>query len=148
MSTDANKAIVRRIYEEVISKGNLALLDELCAPDIVDHAALPGSPPGREGVRQWFTLIRTAFPDTQVTVEDLIAEGDKVVARVRPEGTQHGEFLGIPPTGKYMTITAMDMFRVADGKIVEHWGEQDMLGLLQQLGAIPTPEQAPREGGT
>jgi len=139
MSTEVNKASMRRFYEEAFNKKNRAAIDEFIDPTQVDHAAPPGTPGGLEGARQTLTMYLTAFPDLYFTVEDLIAEGDKVVARLTVRGTQQGVFMGIPPTGKHAEVTAIDINRMAGGKSVEHWLEMDTLGLLQQLGVIPAP---------
>ena len=139
MSTEANKASVRRFYDEVFNKKNRAAIDEFIDPTQVDHAAPPGTPGGLEGANQTLTMYLTAFPDLHFTVEDLIAEGDKVVARLTTRGTQQGVFMGIPPTGKHVTVTAIDINRLAGGKSVEHWLNMDTLGLLHQLGVIPAP---------
>jgi steroid delta-isomerase-like uncharacterized protein len=145
MSTEQNKAVYRRFMEEVVNQGNLAVVDELVAVDVVEHEELPpGYPQGREGVKQFFAMLRTAFPDLQATIEDLIAEGDKVVGRGTWSGSHRGQFMDIPPTGKRVSFGVMDIGRIADGKIVEHWGQTDMLGLLQQLGVVPLPG----EGGS
>jgi steroid delta-isomerase-like uncharacterized protein len=142
MSTEENKALVRRWFEET-DKGNEAIVDELCAADYVDHSPpLPGMPEGSEGVRQANAALRAAFPDTVHTIEDQIAEGDKVVTRLRGRATFLGEILGIPPHGKVVEITGIAIHRIADGKLVEHWANADLLGFMQQLGAIPTPEPA------
>ena len=138
-STEVNKASMRRFYEEVFNKKNRAAIDEFIDPNQVDHAAPPWTPGGLEGARHTVTMYLTAFPDLSFTVEDLIAEGDKVVARLTTRGTQQGVFMGIPPTGKHVTVTAIDINRMAGGKCVEHWLEMDTLGLLQQLGVIPAP---------
>jgi steroid delta-isomerase-like uncharacterized protein len=139
MSAGENKAIVRRGYE-AINQNNLDALDEVVAPDITDHDPAPGQAPGLEGVKQWFSSMHTAFPDFRMNVEDMIAEGDKVVARVRLSGTHQGEFMGIAPTGNRVTIKGIDILRVnADGKIVEHWGNFDDLGMMQQLGVMEPP---------
>jgi steroid delta-isomerase-like uncharacterized protein len=140
MSAEENKAIARRGYE-AINQNNLDALDEVAAPDITDHDPAPGQAPGLEGVKQWFSSMHTAFPDFQMNVEEMIAEGDKVVARVRMSGTHQGEFMGIDPTGNRVEISGIDILRVADGKIVEHWGNFDDLGMMQQLGVIPEPGQ-------
>ena len=140
VQTEQNKANARRAYE-AISQGNLDAFYETVDPNIVDHSGLPGIPPGLEGVRQWFSTLRSAFPDLRINAEDIIAEGDKVVARYSVTGTHQGEFWGIGPTGKQVTFSGIDIVRVADGKLVEHWGEIDALGLMQQLGAIPAPGQ-------
>ena len=139
MSTEENKAIMRRIFE-LFNTGNLALAEEVLAADVVDHQAPPGIEPGLAGFKQLVTMFRSAFPDIQMTIEDIIAEGDKVVARSTMRGTHQGEFMGIPPTGKQFSATSIDIVRFAGGKGVEHWGNSDDLGMLQQLGVIPRPE--------
>jgi predicted ester cyclase len=141
-STEANKASVRRFYDEVFNKKNRAAIDEFIAPNHVNHALPPGLPAGIEGSKQFITMYLTAFPDLHFTVEDLIAEGDKVVARLTTRGTQQGVFMGIPPTGKQVTVTAIDINRIVGDKSVEHWLNMDTLGLLQQLGVVPLPGQA------
>ena len=142
MSTEVNKANLRRFYDEVFNKKNRAAIEEFIDPNQVDHAAPPGTPSGLAGAKQTISMYLTAFPDLHFTVEDIIAEGDKVVARLKVRGTQKGAFMGVPPTGKQATSTAIDISRIAGGKSVEHWLEMDTLGLLQQLGALPTPGQA------
>ena len=141
MSTETNKASVRRFYEEVFNKRNRAAIDEFIDPNQVDHDAPPGTLGGLKGAKQTLTMYLTAFPDLHFTVEDIIAEGDRVVARLAVRGTQQGAFMGIPPTGKQATSTAIDINRFAGGKSVEHWLNMDTLGLLQQLGVIPAPGQ-------
>jgi steroid delta-isomerase-like uncharacterized protein len=141
MSTEQNKAVVHRFIEEVINKGNLAVIDELLAPTYIYHApSMEVS--GPDGMKQLFTMLRTAFPDWYETTEDLIAEDDKVVFHVTGHGTHTGEFMGIPPTGKQVTMTGIDIVRIEGGKLVEHWANFDQLGLMQQLGVVPAPEQA------
>ena len=142
MSTEVNKANLRRFYDEVFNKKNRAAIEEFIDPNQVDHAAPPGTPGGLAGAKQTISMYLTAFPDLHFTVEDIIAEGDKVVARLKVRGTQKGAFMGVPPTGKQATSTVIDINRIAGGKSVEHWLEMDTLGLLQQLGAVPTPGQA------
>jgi steroid delta-isomerase-like uncharacterized protein len=142
MSTEDNRAATQRFYAEVWNKGDLDAVDDILTSDFVDHAAPPGFPPGLEGAKQVFVMYRTAFPDFRLSVEDLIAEGDKVVARWVTQGTHGGELMGIPPTGKQVTVEGIDVFRLVGGKIAEHWAQFDMLGLLQQLGVAPTPGQA------
>jgi steroid delta-isomerase-like uncharacterized protein len=139
MSTEANKAIVIQLYEEIFNKGDLDLADKLIAPNAVNHdpAAPPGMPDGAPGVKAVVTMLRKAFPDDHHTIEDLVAEGDKVVVRLTRTGTHQGTFLGLPPTGKHITQTSMHIFRFADGKLVEAWANRDDLGLMQQLGVIP-----------
>jgi len=140
MSTEQNKALVRRLMSEVFNRGNISLIDELFAPDFVEHEELPpGIPAGSEGVKQLTTMFRSAFPDFKATINDIIAEGDKVVIRQTWSGTHKGEFMGIPPTGKSVSFGVIDTVRIAGGKIVEHWGQMDSMGMMQQLGAIPAP---------
>jgi steroid delta-isomerase-like uncharacterized protein len=140
MSPEENKAIVRRWFAET-DKGNHAIVDELCAPDYVDHSPpLPGMPEGSAGVRRANELLRAAFPDTVHTIEDQVAEEDKVVTRLRGRATFAGEILGIPPNGKVVEIGGIAIHRLADGKLVEHWAQADLLSFMQQLGAIPAPE--------
>jgi predicted ester cyclase len=143
MSAEEYKACVRRIPEEMFNQGNLAVADEVIAPDFIEHAPLPpGWPSGLAAVKQYVTTLRAAFPDFRYTVEDEIAEGDTVVLRATARGTHQGEFFGIPATGKQATWTEMHICRLAGGRIAEHWVEQDNLGLLQQLGVIPAPGQS------
>ena len=137
MSTEENKAIVRRWMEECYNQGNLAVADELIAPDYVNHSAPLGQVPGVEGEKQYATMIRSAYPDFHVAIEDQIAEGDKVVTRYTVRGTHEGEFMGIPPTDKQITVTGVHIHRIAGGKVVEGWSEFDQLGALQQLGVVP-----------
>jgi steroid delta-isomerase-like uncharacterized protein len=138
MSTEQNnKALVRQMVEEIFSRGNMSLVDKFLAPDFVEREELPpGIPPGREGVKQLTTMFRSAFPDFKATIDDIIAEGDKVVIRQTWSGTHKGEFMGIPPTGKSGVI---DIIRIAGGKFVEHWGQMDSMGMMQQLGVTPAP---------
>ena len=143
MSAGENKAIARRIPLEVFNAlGNLAVLDEVLAADFVDHSLPPDVPPGVEGIKQLARTWLAAFPDCQYTVEVDFAEGDLVAHRVTGRATMTGEFMGMPPTGKTATWTETHIIRFANGKIVEHWGNQDDLGMLQQLGLIPEPAQA------
>jgi steroid delta-isomerase-like uncharacterized protein len=140
MSTEQNKAIIRQLIEELINQNNLSLGEQLMAADIIEHEELPpGIPTGIEGTKIMFTMLHNAFPDFKATINDLIAEDDKVVVFMTWTGTQHGEWMGLPPSGKPMSINVMDIFRVADGKLVEHWGMMDSMAMMQQLGAIPTP---------
>ncbi len=142
MSTEQNKALVRQMVEEIFNRGNISRADEFLSPDFVEHEELPpGIPQGREGVKQLTTMMRNAFPDFKATIEDIIAEGDKVVIRMTWSGTQKGEFMGVPPTGKSVSFGVLDIIRVAGGKFVEHWGQMDSMGMMQQLGAIPAPGQ-------
>jgi steroid delta-isomerase-like uncharacterized protein len=137
MSTENNKSIVLRLFEEVM-KGNLAIADELITEDYAQHSVL-GIPDGREGFKQFFTAFASAVPDAQFVIDDVIAEGDKVVTRFTVNGTQTGALQGVPPTGKKFSMKGIDIFRVVDGKVVEHWDAVDQLGMLQQLGVITMP---------
>ena len=135
MSTDENKANVRRGFEAVNQK-KLAVFDELLNPDVVVHNAST-TVQGLEAYKQFLSMYITAFPDLQFTIEDIIAEGDTVVVRYTTRGTHQGNFMGIPPTGKQVSGTGMFIDRIVNGKGVEQWFHTDDLGLLQQLGVIP-----------
>jgi steroid delta-isomerase-like uncharacterized protein len=136
--SEQNKAFVRRLIEEVIGRGNFALVDELVAPNYVGHSSSPETNT-REGHKQFLAALRRAFPDLELKVEDQIAEGDKVVTRWTAYGTHKSEFAGIPPTGRRVVMTGIDIDRVANGKLVECWTQSDDLSMLQQIGAVPTP---------
>ncbi len=140
-STEENKAIVSRFIEEVFNKKNVAFIDEYIALDAVDHLLPQNMPPGREGARQFIGMFFTAFPDLHAHLDDLVAEGDKVVSRTSYHATNNGAIIGMPATGKAVSISGIDITRIAHGQSVEHWGQLDMLGLLQQLGVVPTPGQ-------
>ena len=143
MSTEQNKVLVRRMVEQVFMQGKTSQADEFLAPDFVEHEELPpGIPSGREGVKQLTNMFRSAFPDFRATIDDIVAEGDKVVIRQTWSGTHKGEFMGVPPTGKSVSFGVIDIIRIAGGKFVEHWGQMDSMGMMQQLGAIPTPGQS------
>jgi predicted ester cyclase len=130
-----NKQVVRRFVDEYQSAGDEGSFAELLDPDVVDRSRPPGVAAGAEGVRQQFDAFRSAFPDFQATIHDQIAEGDKVVTRKVFRGTHEGELMGIAPTGRVVEIEVIDIVRVQEGRIVEHWNVVDRLGLLQQLGA-------------
>ena len=144
MLTETNKALSRRFLEEVFNKGKLNVLDEIIASDHVSTGpgTLPGLPTGPEGQKQLVTTYRNAFPDVHFTVDEQIAEGDKVVTRWTGRGTHKSELLGIPATGKSSTVTGIAVDRIVNGKIAESWGIFDQFGMMQQLGVIPTPELA------
>jgi steroid delta-isomerase-like uncharacterized protein len=139
MSTEANIARVIQLYQEVFNTGDLDLADRLVAPTAVYHdpALPPNLPGGAQGVHALVLALRRAFPDAHATIEDLIAEGDTVVARLTQTGTHQGALFGLAPTGTSVTTTAMQFFRFANGQLVEAWANRDDLGVLQQLGAIP-----------
>jgi steroid delta-isomerase-like uncharacterized protein len=136
--TDRNKAVVRRFVEEVQNQKNLDAFDELNAPEFVNLSAPPGVPSDREGGKMFLAGFLNAFPDSQVTVDDMIAEGDRVVTKKTFSGTHTAELNGIPPTGKRVSITYVDILRLRDGKIIEHWLSMDQLNFMQQLGALPS----------
>ena len=144
MQTETNKTVSRRFFEEAFGKGKLNLLDEIIASDHVNTGpgTLPELPTGPEGAKQLVTVYRNAFPDLHFTIDEQIAEGDKVVTRWTVEGTHQGELAGIPPTNKSTTVTGIVVDRLANGKIAESWGIFDQFGMMQQLGVIPMPEAA------
>jgi steroid delta-isomerase-like uncharacterized protein len=134
-TAEVNKALVRRWFEET-DRGNLAIVDELLPVDYLDHnPPLPDLPPGREGVRRSVQLLRAAFPDAVHTIEDQIAEGDKVMTRLTTRATFTGECLGYEPTGQVIQISGIAVHRVVDGRLIEHWAHMDMAAFMQQIGA-------------
>jgi steroid delta-isomerase-like uncharacterized protein len=140
--SDENKQAARRIFSEVWNEGTIAILEELVAPDVVDHNPVaPNLPPGLQGFRAVFMTFLSAFPDLHMTVEDMISDGDKVVVRWTASGSQQGPLMGIPPTSKTIHVSGIEIYRFAGGKIADHWGNFDMLGLLQQIGVVPIPGQ-------
>jgi len=134
-----SKMITRRLFEEMESQGNLDVADDIFANDFVNHTPF-GEMHGPEGAKQFVSKLRTAFPDLQVTVKDQIAEGDKVATHWTARGTHKAKFQNIPPNGKQIEIRGIVISQIANGKIVEQWGNPDVLGLMQQLGTIPAPE--------
>jgi steroid delta-isomerase-like uncharacterized protein len=137
MSVEENKAFERRLYEEIYIKKNSAAIDQFFATNWVCHPSPPGMSSGLEGMKQWHALNNKAIPDMQVKLEDMIAEGDKVACRWTATGTHKDEFMGVPATNKQITLTGIHIDRIANGKVVETWNYSDMLGVMQQLGAIP-----------
>jgi predicted ester cyclase len=142
VSAQENKVIITRVSEQAVGAGDLSVMDELVAEDFVDHSALPGTPPGREGAKAFVRIFHAGFPDLSLTNEDIIGEDDKVVHRYVLRGTHQGEFMGIPPTGNRIEVHGIDELRVSGGKIVERWGQVDQLGLMQQLGVVPALGQS------
>ena len=145
MATEANKANLRRIYEECFNQGNMATADELVASDSRDTS--PGIPSGipttgPDGLKGIVSLLRSAFPDLQVTIDEMVAEGDMVAARTTWTGTHRGNFQGIPPTGKRVSWGSIDIVHLRGGQFVSHYGLQDGLGLLQQVSGISALSQA------
>jgi len=135
MSVEENKKIVRH-YQEIYNRNDLDALSEVMSENLLTPRIMPGIPTGIEGAKAAHRIMLTGFPDYQTIIDDLFAEGDKVVARITMSGTHTGNFMGIPPTGKYVSFTGMYIARLANGKIVEHWGEEDGVSLLQQLGVL------------
>jgi steroid delta-isomerase-like uncharacterized protein len=145
MSGEEYKALFRESLEEIWNRGNLSAIEKFYTADYVSHD--PSSPEpikGYEGIRQFVTMYRGAFPDLRITIEDQVCEGDKVVTRWTARGTHMGELMGIAPTGKFMTVTGMDIGRIGKGRITEEWSNYDALGMLQQIGAIPAPSEGAR----
>jgi steroid delta-isomerase-like uncharacterized protein len=142
MATDAGKAVVRRNTEEVQGGGNFDVFDELFADDFVDHTPQPNMIPNKEGVRAMYRALRNAFPDFHAEIHWQAADGELVTTFKTYHGTHHGPFLGLAPTGRRIHFETVDVMRVRDGKIVEHWGVANLFSLMQQLGAWPTSTQA------
>jgi steroid delta-isomerase-like uncharacterized protein len=130
---EANKAVVRRVVDEMWNRGDQEAVEELIAPDMVEHGAFGSGTGGREDARDTVSRMRSAFPDLVLAAEDLIAEGDSVALHWTGRGTHEGEFLGVPPTGAAITARGLDLYRVVDGQVVEHWGYPDVAGLMAQL---------------
>jgi steroid delta-isomerase-like uncharacterized protein len=148
MASEDYKALTLRLYQtigEVFRTGNIALLDPLLAPDMVDHTAPSGPVVGREPGKQLIATYARAFPDTALTVDLMVAEADTVAAFVSYRGAHTGSFMGRPPTQKPVRVTGMDIMRYRDGQVIELWSQFDDLGLLQQLGLVHGPEDRPLE---
>jgi steroid delta-isomerase-like uncharacterized protein len=142
MSTEENKALARRFADDILNRGNVDVVDEVYAPDYVDHdPAMPEDVHGIEGVKENYNMILSAFPDIQITIEDQVAEGGTVVSRWTMRGTHQGELMDIPPSGKRVEFMGVTISRIEGGKIVEDWDIYDALGMMQQIGAIPEPGQ-------
>ncbi len=142
MSADDNKALVRRFYEDAWNKHNPAVVDEIYAANYVDRSPdIPGIPHTRDGLKQFMGMYLRAFPDANITIEDQLVEGDRVVTRWTGHGTQTGQLMEMPPSGKTVAVPGVQIDRLSGGKIVEGWVLFDQLGMLQQLGAIPAPAQ-------
>jgi steroid delta-isomerase-like uncharacterized protein len=139
--SEENKALARTFYERV-NTGDLSVVDELVADDFVDHEEFPGIPPDKDGVRQFFAMLRSAFPDSHFEAHEVLGEDDLVNARFVFTGTQQGEFMGVPATGKRVEVGGFDLVRIRDGQVTEHWGVMDAMALMQQLGAIPAEAPA------
>lgn len=133
------KPLVMRVYEEVFNEGNLDLIDELLAEDFVEHEQIPGMPADREAPKVFMTMVRNAFPDFRMTVEEVLQDGNKVIVRARAAGTHEGEFMGMAATGKSFDIPLIDIMEYDGDKMVGHWGVMDMAGMMQQLGVGGPP---------
>ncbi len=142
MSTEENKALVRRLYQEIFNEKRLSAIDDYFAPDVIDETLPPGSPGGIEGVRMTMTAFLMAFPDLQLTIEEMVAEGNKVVTRWTFRATHAGDSLGMPATGKHVTLPGVSIVRLEGGKSVENWVTFDQLNMLQQPGLAPLPAPA------
>jgi len=138
---DRNKQVVRRLYQDALNGRNLGLLDELVRSDYIEHDPLPGQGEGIDGIKSRYGMLIEAL-DPTFTVEDVIAEGDKVVVRWTNAGTNVGDFLGIPATGRAFNIAGIDIYRLEEGKLAEHWHVVDMFAQMQQLGLLPSPQDA------
>jgi len=141
MSIEDNKAVVRGYFEAMDAKRDPSVVDEFLSDDFVSHNPSPGFGPDRDGQKAVFAHFLAATPDAYHVVEDMVAEGDRVVSRITAYGTQTGVLFGIPATGKRMEMTGIAIHRIENGKIAEHWHNIDMLAGLQQLGVVPTPGQ-------
>lgn len=135
MSTDQNKAVYRRFLEQGFNQGRLDVVDEVLSPSYVNRDAPPGSPAGPEGVKQIINTFRAAFPDLQITIEELVAEGDKVCARSTMRGTHRGVLFGVAPTGRAVAMAGLTMVTVVDGRLVESYVRNDVAGLMSQIAA-------------
>ena len=142
MSTENNKLLVERLYDEVLNQQHTGSLVELAAPDYAEHDPVPGQGEGLAGLTDRVRLLTSAFAP-RFEIQDLVAEGDRVVVRWTNTGTHVGEFAGIPPTGRSFQIAGIDVYRIESGRLAEHWHVIDELRLLQQLGVIPTFDDAP-----
>lgn len=142
MSELDNKTLVRRYYDEVLNQGRLSVLDDIAALDYTEHDPFPGQGNGRDDLRARVSLLQAAFSPSHFSIEDIVAEGDRVVVRWISNGTHTGEFLGIPATGREYRIAGVDIHAVRNGRMAEHWHVVDQLSQLQQLGLIPQPESA------
>jgi steroid delta-isomerase-like uncharacterized protein len=139
MTEQPNKAVVRSYYEEVFNERNVDLIDQLSVEDYVEHDPFPGQGNGRSDLKARVRLILDSMNPLRFEIEDIVAEGDRVVVRWSQTGTQSGNFMGIPPSGRNFTFAGIDVHRLRDGRMAEHWHVIDLFGLLQQLGAIPAP---------
>ena len=138
----SGKDRLREFYAEVASTGAVDRIDEFCTEGFVEHEIFAGFSPDREGVKQFFTALRTAFPDLRMEPQVVVEEGDRVMARFRMTGTHNGEFMGVPASGRHVEIEGYDEVIMVDGRMSDHWGAMDSLALMQQIGAVPVAAAA------
>jgi len=140
--TDRNKAVIRRFVEEVQNHQDWDAYDELNDPDFVNLSAPPGAPTDREGGKYFLQALASAYPDAVVTIQDMYAEGDAVITKKTFTGTNEGEFMGMPATGRRVSFQYVDIMRLRDGRIIDHWNVVDQLSWMMQLGLIPDPSDS------
>jgi steroid delta-isomerase-like uncharacterized protein len=133
---DDAKTLLRRLYDE-LGAGNLGVIDELVADNFIEHEEFPGLQPNKEGLKQFFSMLHSAFPDLRMEVHEMLADDDLASARVTATGTHEGEFMGLQPGGRRIDVQIFDMLRIRDGQVTEHWGVVDSMTMMRQLGAIP-----------
>ena len=141
--TTSTQRLIERIPLEILNNGNFALIDEIFATDFVEHTTQPGVAPTRAGFKQTAMALKTAFPDLHYVIEDSIESGDRIVHRLTASGTMKADFMGMTATGKRATWTEFHVGRIANGRLAEHWGLVDQLGMLVQLGIVPSPVRVP-----
>ncbi|SRR5712692_204831 len=132
---EENKGLVLRFIDEIQNAGRIELIEEIFAPDFVDHNPLPSFPPTRDGTKQMFLYVRKSFPDLHMVINNMIAEEDMVATRKTLHASHQGEYMGLAPTGKHLQMEVIDIFRIANGRLAEHWTVIDRLGMMEQLGA-------------
>ena len=147
MSQDETRRTITRLYEEVLNEGRLELLDEIAQPDVVEHNPFPGQAQGAEGLKQRVSMVRGAF-DPRFTIEHLLVDGEKVAVMWTNRGTHLSDWFGIPATGKSFAINGIDIFRLRDGRLAEHWDVVDVFGMLSQIGALPAADGASAASST
>jgi steroid delta-isomerase-like uncharacterized protein len=131
------KTMAQRWFTEVMNEGNEEVIDELCADNFVDHDPLPGTSPDRQGIHDFVKQVRAAFPDIEMTADEILVEGDQLAVRSTMRGTHQGEFMGIPASGKKVEVSNYDFVRFENDQVVEHWGTIDSAALMEQIGAVP-----------
>jgi steroid delta-isomerase-like uncharacterized protein len=131
------KAMAQRWFAEVMNEGKEEVIDELCAENFVDHDPLPGTSPDRQGIHDFVKQVRAAFPDIEMTADDILVEGDGLAVRSTVRGTHQGEFMGVPASGKKVEVSNYDFVRFENDQVVEHWGTIDSAALMEQIGAVP-----------